>query len=177
MTNGNIQPIGQTILKKTICNHLQTAASSWEQILHTSGGALELSKCAWYLINWDFTPSGIPFISTKPNNNTIDIKSSSDKKQRTIHNLTIHETWKYLGVTSAPDGNQNHQFKVILKNAQTGAFIITSNPFQSSSSISLLHIPSTSQANIPTNQCSSYNKTIQQNRRWIPPKCHSSNGI
>ena len=49
--------------EKTKCKDLQTAASSWEQILHTSGGALELSKCAWYLINWDFASSGIPFIS------------------------------------------------------------------------------------------------------------------
>ena len=113
----------------TICNNLQTAASSWEQILHTSGGALELFKCAWYLIQWDFTSSGIPFISTKPNNNTIDITSSSDKKQRSIQNLTIHETCKYLGVTSAPDENQTHQYNVILKNAKTGAYIITANPF------------------------------------------------
>ena len=32
-------------------------------------------------------------------------------------------------VTSTPDGNQQHQFKVISKNAKTGAFIISSNPF------------------------------------------------
>ena len=68
------------IQKKTICKNLQTAASSWEQILHTSGGALELSKCAWYLINWEFTPSGIPFISNKTNTSTIEIQSSNDKK-------------------------------------------------------------------------------------------------
>ena len=34
-----------------------------------------------------------------------------------------------MGVTSTPDGNKQHQFKVILKNAKTGAFIISSNPF------------------------------------------------
>ena len=82
-----------------------------------------------YLINWDFTSSGIPFISTKTNTNTIDIQSSSDNKLRSINNLTINEICTYLGVTSAPDGNQQHQFKVILKNAKTGAFIISSNPF------------------------------------------------
>ena len=65
--------------EKIICDNLQTATSSWEQILHTSGGALELSKCAWYLINWEFTPSGIPFISNKSNNNKIEMQSSNDK--------------------------------------------------------------------------------------------------
>ena len=34
-----------------------------------------------------------------------------------------------MGITSAPDGNQHHQFKVILKNAKIGAFIFSSNPF------------------------------------------------
>ena len=51
------------------------------------------------------------------------------KKRRSIQNLNINETCKYLGVTSAPDGNQNHQFKVIFQNSKTGAFIISSNPF------------------------------------------------
>ena len=115
MTNDNTQTTEKKTQKKTICKNLQTAASSWEQILHTSGGALELIKCAWYLINWDFTSSGIPFISTKTNTNTIDIQSSSDNKLRSINNLTINEICTYLGVTSAPDGNQQHQFKVILK--------------------------------------------------------------
>ena len=30
--------------EKTICENLQKAASSWEKILHTSGGSLELTK-------------------------------------------------------------------------------------------------------------------------------------
>ena len=46
-----------------------------------------------------------------------------------MHVINKYETCKYLGVTLAPDGNQHHQFKVILKNAKTGAFIISSNPF------------------------------------------------
>ena len=57
------------------------------------------------------------------------MQSSNDKKRRSIQNLNKNETCKYLGITSAPDGNQNHQFKVIFQNAKTGAFIISSNPF------------------------------------------------
>ena len=30
--------------EQTICDNLQKATSSWEKILHTSGGALEISK-------------------------------------------------------------------------------------------------------------------------------------
>ena len=53
----------------TICDNLQRGASSWEQILHTFGGSLELTKWACYLITWEFTNSGLPYInkkSTKP---------------------------------------------------------------------------------------------------------------
>ena len=46
-----------------------------------------------------------------------------------MHVINKYETCKYLGVTLAPDGNQHHQFKVILKNEKTGTFIISSNPF------------------------------------------------
>ena len=52
MTNDNTPTTGKTIQKKTICDNLQAVASSWEQILHTSGGSLELSKYACYLITW-----------------------------------------------------------------------------------------------------------------------------
>ena len=88
--------------EQTICDNLQTAASTWEQILYTSGGALELSKCAWYLIAWEFTPSGIPYINNKPHTNAINIQSSNNNKLRSIQNLKINEICKYLGVTSNP---------------------------------------------------------------------------
>ena len=112
-----------------MCDNLQTAASSWEQILHTSGGSLEVFKCEWYLITWEFIFSEILYIGNKTSTNTIEIQSSNDNKLRSIKHLKITETCKYLGVTSAPDGNQHHNFRVILKNAKTGAFIFSSNPF------------------------------------------------
>ena len=55
----------------TICDNLQRAASSWKQILYTSGEALELTKCAWYLITWEFTDSGLPCINKGTTNKTI----------------------------------------------------------------------------------------------------------
>ena len=32
-------------------------------------------------------------------------------------------------MASAPDGNQNHQFQVILQNTKTGSIFISTNPF------------------------------------------------
>ena len=59
----------------TAANNLQEAEQGWEHLLHTTGGQLELTKCAWYCISWDFTPNGIP-IMTDNNNHNIRIQSS-----------------------------------------------------------------------------------------------------
>jgi hypothetical protein len=32
---------------------MQSKAQIWEQLLYSSGGALELSKCFWYLMYWE----------------------------------------------------------------------------------------------------------------------------
>ena len=36
---------------KNILNAMEISVSSWNELLHFVGGALETSKCAWYLIN------------------------------------------------------------------------------------------------------------------------------
>ena len=75
----------------TICDNLQRAASSWEKIFHTSDGALELTKYAWYLITWEFTDSGLPYINKKTTIKTIPIPSSNDTIIRTIQQLKTTE--------------------------------------------------------------------------------------
>jgi hypothetical protein len=38
-----------------IVGHLQHTAQSWEHILYSSGGALQLPKCFWYLVYWEWS--------------------------------------------------------------------------------------------------------------------------
>jgi hypothetical protein len=33
---------------------MQTVAQTWECLLYSSGGALELQKCFWYLMYWEW---------------------------------------------------------------------------------------------------------------------------
>ena len=37
----------------TTNTNLQEASQVWEHLLHTTGGQLKLSKCAWYCISWN----------------------------------------------------------------------------------------------------------------------------
>ena len=54
--------------EQKLCENLQTAASSLEQMLHTSGEGLELTKCAWYLIKREFMENKIPYTNKKQKN-------------------------------------------------------------------------------------------------------------
>ena len=50
----------------TASNKLRSAAQSWEHLLSTSDGKLELTKYAWYCISWTFNPD----VTLKMSNNT-----------------------------------------------------------------------------------------------------------
>ena len=43
---------------KTIIKRLQKAAQSWEYLLDTIGGKLEISKCGIYIMKWTFHDDG-----------------------------------------------------------------------------------------------------------------------
>ena len=45
---------------KNILTAMEISVSSWNELLHFVGGALEMGKCAWYLINWNFDSNDSP---------------------------------------------------------------------------------------------------------------------
>jgi hypothetical protein len=45
-----------------LISHMQHDAQIWHDLLWMSGGALELSKCQYHLIDWHFTHDSSPII-------------------------------------------------------------------------------------------------------------------
>ena len=82
---------------KNILTVMRISVSSWNKLLHFVGGALETSKCTWYLINWDFDSNDSPFM-----------KSTEEELNITMHDgtkiqstqLQPNQVTTYLGVTS-----------------------------------------------------------------------------
>jgi hypothetical protein len=78
---------------------MQSDAQLWGDLLHLSGGALEISKCNYYVMHWKFQPSGIPILSTNLNTNlriengdcTATVTLTNDAK--TVAHKTLG-TWK-----------------------------------------------------------------------------------
>jgi hypothetical protein len=84
---------------ETIISKMEQAAQWWEQLLSTTGGKLELSKCFFYLMYWTFDNEGVahPIHPTELNRN-ITLIDSETKKNVTIKALATSESHKTLGV-------------------------------------------------------------------------------
>jgi hypothetical protein len=49
---------------EAIATGMQTEAQVWERLLWTTGGALNLAKCFYYVIAWNFHKNGTPILLT-----------------------------------------------------------------------------------------------------------------
>ena len=110
----------------TASTNLRKAAQSWEHLLHTSGGKLELTKCAWYCISWQLNPDGTPSMSNNTSYKIVLIDSATQQLHM-IKQLPINSPFKYLGTESTPLGTTDHQFTSSKKQALRGVRIISSS--------------------------------------------------
>jgi hypothetical protein len=78
--------------------HGQACAQIWERFLYSSGGALELRKCFWYLIYWQWVngqPEMCPNISCP---GIITLTSGNVPNYTVIPRLEVWEAQRTLGV-------------------------------------------------------------------------------
>ncbi|KAI2497422.1 hypothetical protein MHU86_17080 [Fragilaria crotonensis] len=63
---------------------LQAISQTWEHLLHLSGGALNLKKCSWYILYWDWK-NGRPVLrAPQPTDPTVTLQQGS-KPQPASH--------------------------------------------------------------------------------------------
>ena len=89
----------------------QTTAQWWEQLLHTTGGRLELAKCFVYMIIWTFDEEGIPHLSHPDFLPPIQLTDSETQEQYTIETLDCSKPHKTLGCMECPTGDKRAEFK------------------------------------------------------------------
>jgi hypothetical protein len=66
---------------------IQVDGQLWEQLLHTTGGELELSKCFYYILMWRWEILGNPIPQTIEEQNIEKLEiilSQSNKKQELV---------------------------------------------------------------------------------------------
>ena len=111
-----------------ILSKLQYASQTWEHLLETTGGKLEIPNCVVDTLKWIFETQQIPSLD-KDCQAKISISSSETSEQRTIPHLPNNVPFKYLGVNTTPIGDQQYQLRETVQIAKGDERIISANTF------------------------------------------------
>jgi hypothetical protein len=87
-------------------------AQLWNDLLWASGGLLELPKCSYRYIHFQFSPQGKPSMVTGRFEPAFVMRDSNHQEVR-IQQLSVEETHKTLGCHKDPVGNQIKQLYVL----------------------------------------------------------------
>jgi hypothetical protein len=90
---------------------LQTEAQTWERLLYSTRGQLELTKCLYYLMIFDFQPDGTPTLrkASDMGDDLIRLATGSSATSTQIEHRDCSKAHKTLGLHPTPDGNQATQ--------------------------------------------------------------------
>jgi hypothetical protein len=95
-----------------ISDETKQAAQWWEELLCTTGGKLELSKCFYYPIIWEFDCNGNANLQEPAQlESSIILTDSITKQQIPIAAKSCSEAHKTLGVMACPQGNNRSEYK------------------------------------------------------------------
>jgi hypothetical protein len=96
-----------------LVSKLEMVAQKWEKLLHYSGGALNLTKCSWYVMYWDWK-QGRPILrETFDNNPGINLTQGQHQRTYPIVCQALSKPTRILGVYQTPIGDFSHHIKVM----------------------------------------------------------------
>ena len=82
----------------------------WKKLLSFSGGSQNIAKCVAYIIEWYFTKKGLLKMI---NDHDSDIPTFNTNE--IIKRKNNNEPFKYLGITTSPNGDQIHPINTLKK--------------------------------------------------------------
>ena len=112
-----------------ITNTMAKDAQTWNDILWCSGGKLELPKCSFHVLEFQFSPDGTPTPIINNNTHQITLNDSATNAQVQINPNKANIPHKTLGHWKAPaDPKQTLQLQTLLTKAKhTTLLIATAN--------------------------------------------------
>jgi hypothetical protein len=79
-------------------------AQLWNNLLHVSGGLLEVSKCSYHILYFDIRPSGTPFMKGSAAALPLQLTDSATGTSLHVASKSAYMTHKTLGHFKAPSG-------------------------------------------------------------------------
>ena len=98
------------------------ASQLWHDLLAICNQSLELSKCGYHAVKYEFLPTGEPKLTEQLMSN-ITLKDTNGNPIQILQ-MSNNTATKYLGTYKCP-GNQNKQSDVLLKKCNDFAHIIS----------------------------------------------------
>ena len=115
-------PSPETLLVK-----LEHDVQLWHDLLWSSGGCLELPKCSYHFIYFDFKPDGTPYARTHFHRDAISVNDPHGNPIR-IPQKSSFNPHKTLGHYRSPIGPQKHQLKELSKKMRHISNILATSP-------------------------------------------------
>jgi hypothetical protein len=103
-------------------------AQLWSDLLWVSGGLLELNKCSFHQLHFDFDPDGTPRMRAGTYGNPLEIHDASLLTNVTIPAKSVFTPHKTLGHYKAPAGANRTQRNVLHRNSNTFAKLVSTSP-------------------------------------------------
>ena len=93
----------------------------WSQLLNSTGGALEVPKIKYHVIQYQFKPSGKPTFKLPTDQHRIEIDANDGNGSQEMKSLDPNQARKMLGCFKEPSGNNKASLESIKANAMTKA--------------------------------------------------------
>jgi len=106
----DVQPPIQVLLDR-----MQHDAQLWNDLLWTSGGALELQKCSYQVMQWKFTTSGEPVLAAGMVGDPLLLVSGDRSLVQAIPLTSAYTAYKTLGHFKSPSGTSCRQYQELKK--------------------------------------------------------------
>jgi hypothetical protein len=100
------------LLYEDLTGRLQLIAQTWERLLSYSGGALNLSKCFYYVLYWEWPQGLLVLHSSSTEDSTMVLTSGSSTSESTITRLDPKTASRTLGVYLSPTSEWAKQIQV-----------------------------------------------------------------
>jgi hypothetical protein len=101
-----------------IIGRLQQVAQTWEHLLYLSGGKLNLAKCSWYVMYWEWESGRPRLCKTQPTDPTIQLYQVSQASTTAIRRTSVDESTIMLGVYLNPNGDFGHHIKQLRQKSE-----------------------------------------------------------
>ena len=107
---------------------MQLDAQLWNDLLWLSGGLLELGKCSFHHLHFDFAPDGTAFMKAGVFGEPLQVHDELTNSMVNIPAKLAYTSHKTLGHHKAPAGTNRKQLQVLCLNSDGFAKLVATSP-------------------------------------------------